>query len=415
MSEERMPLVRKDPGVAELNRVPGFDPVKLLLQILTEQNLKEPARTQMVLKIKKLWFRRTYPHGRIRVTAQEVTKQSARIQAEIYLDRADSAPVSNFIGSRNAENTPSGLFVQAAEFEAIDNALTDAGFGIQLCDVAKTFGEEAYTRSAAVSGSGVVDTPVTVGSTSPEHGSTTVTDAREDPASDQRRQARDQEQTGGTPAGAPPVESVSNTQGNNGPAPESCVETGNVKEKDSAGESSGDKRDFVQPMESGNKPGDGAPSDAGEDQKPPAEGRGETDKINPSLRQETPMTVQGEGQREPGGAAGFSASWENETTAGVTRTDAPAAGRTGPQETPGDQGQTIQKAAEETAEGELTIEQALQMVADVGSFRGKTLAEIADKRPTTLRWFFTTCPNSSEQLKKAAKLVFENLNQQKVA
>ena len=43
------------------------------------------------------------------------------------------------------------------------------------------------------------------------------------------------------------------------------------------------------------------------------------------------------------------------------------------------------------------------------------LAQIADRRPTTLRWYFTTCPDSSDQLKRAARLVFESLNLQRSA
>lgn len=63
----------------------------------------------------------------------------------------------------------------------------------------------------------------------------------------------------------------------------------------------------------------------------------------------------------------------------------------------------------------MTLEEARNMVADVGSCRGKTLAQIADRRPTTLRWYFTSCPDSSERLRQAARMVFESLNQQKTA
>ena len=71
--------------------------------------------------------------------------------------------------------------------------------------------------------------------------------------------------------------------------------------------------------------------------------------------------------------------------------------------------------SEDGADGEMTLEEARNMIADVGSCRGKTLAQIADRRPTTLRWYFTTCPDSSEQLKRAARLVFESLNLQRSA
>ena len=72
-------------------------------------------------------------------------------------------------------------------------------------------------------------------------------------------------------------------------------------------------------------------------------------------------------------------------------------------------------APEGVESDELTLEEARNVIADVGSCRGKTLAQIADRRPTTLRWYFTTCPDSSERLKKAARIVFESLNLQKTA
>ena len=146
MPEIKELLIRTNEPVAELNRVPGFDPVKLLQGALSSGKPAEGERIQLILKYKKLWFRLACPHGRIRVTALRLTEQMAIVQAEIFRDKDDEKPVSNFVASRTVHNTPGGLYIQAAEYEAVDNALTDAGFGIQLCDVCKTWGEEAYTN-----------------------------------------------------------------------------------------------------------------------------------------------------------------------------------------------------------------------------------------------------------------------------
>ena len=145
MPEVKELLIRTNEPVAALNRVPGFDPVKLLQGAISNGKQEEGERVQLILKYKKLWFRLACPHGRIRVTALRLTEQMAIIQAEIFRDKNDDKPVSNFVASRTVHNTPGGLYIQAAEYEAVDNALTDAGFGIQLCDVCKTWGEEAYT------------------------------------------------------------------------------------------------------------------------------------------------------------------------------------------------------------------------------------------------------------------------------
>ena len=75
----------------------------------------------------------------------------------------------------------------------------------------------------------------------------------------------------------------------------------------------------------------------------------------------------------------------------------------------------LQEIVAKLENGEETLEEAMNVIADVGSCRGKTLAQIADRRPTTLRWYFTTCPDSSEHLRKAARMVFESLNLQKSA
>lgn len=348
MSDERTLLIHRNPSVAALNHASRFDPVPPLLEILEDQKLKEPERTQMVLKFKKLWFRCVYPHGRIRVTAQEITAQSATIQAEIYLDHSDRTPVSNHIGSRNKENAPGGLFLQAAQYEAVDNALTDAGFGIQLCDVAGAFGQEAYSRPA------LTREPETSASGSADDAEQAKTDTVESKGRD-----------------------ISNKQVLH--KSEEC------------------------------KTAQAIPS--------PEEGDKRTDAWQSGLSGEASSAPPQEvGQKEP--AFTEMPSEQNsgdKETLRRNQTEAKDGGPADPKAVETGNPQASQEHTQSLKEGGLTLEQALQMVADVGSFHGKTLAEIADRRPTTLRWFFTTCPNSSEQLKEAARLVYESLNQQKIA
>ena len=76
---------------------------------------------------------------------RHLTEEIAIVEAEICRDRSDTAQVVNFVASCTAQDTPGGLYIQAAQYEAVDNDLTDAGFGIQLCNVCKTWGGgEAY-------------------------------------------------------------------------------------------------------------------------------------------------------------------------------------------------------------------------------------------------------------------------------
>lgn len=112
------------PVVSELNKVPGFDPLKFLRKTKDGWNLD--------LKIKKLWFRLKYPTGRIKLSTLKITDQLAIIEARVYLDKNDINPVSSFTSHKENKSTPGGLYIEAAQHSAIDEALSAAGFGIQF-------------------------------------------------------------------------------------------------------------------------------------------------------------------------------------------------------------------------------------------------------------------------------------------
>lgn len=113
------------PVVSELNKVQGFDPLKFLRK--TKQGGKN-----LDLKYKKLWFRLKYPAGRIKLSALKITDQLAIIEARVYFDKNDAQPRSSFIAQRDAKTTPGGLYIESAQHAAIDQALSDAGFGVQF-------------------------------------------------------------------------------------------------------------------------------------------------------------------------------------------------------------------------------------------------------------------------------------------
>ena len=349
MPEVKELLIQNNQCVAELNRVPGFDPVKLLQKVLPDGSTGEGGQAQLVLKYKKLWFR------------------------EIYRDKDDAKPVSNFVASRTVHNTPGGLYIQAAEYEAVDNALTDAGFGIQLCNVCKTWGEEAYVPTAKAD---------------PEE-ETELTAAAPVSDTDQEREVGRAVETD------PPSEPMEEVEPKE-PVPQADTDAGAGQEPHAAGPAAvaeatdADLADGTLSLEAG--------------------------------KDLVPEEMQGLKQREP--MCGDIV----ETTGKVQELEQPASDirpddtvqapvdqpqRTDPVEAAAEPpllADADSPAPETDGTGEMTLEEARNMIADVGSCRGKTLAQIADRRPTTLRWYFTTCPDSSEQLKKAARLVFESLN-----
>ena len=146
------------PVVSELNKVHGFDPLKFLRK--TKQGEKK-----LDLKYKKLWFRLKYPAGRIKLSALKITDQLAIIEARVYFDKNDAQPKSSFIAQRDAKTTPGGLYIESAQHAAIDQALSDAGFGVQftestpLSDTAST--AEAVEKQVETVKEAVITEPAT--------------------------------------------------------------------------------------------------------------------------------------------------------------------------------------------------------------------------------------------------------------
>ena len=112
------------PVVSELNRVKGFDPTRFL------RKTKEGPKLD--LSVKKLWFRMKYPNGRIKLSALKITDQLAIIEARVYFDKNDANHVSSFTAQTYKDTTPGGLYIEMAQHNAVDEALSSAGFGIQF-------------------------------------------------------------------------------------------------------------------------------------------------------------------------------------------------------------------------------------------------------------------------------------------
>ena len=110
--------------VSELNRVKGFDPLRFLKVT--------PEGPKLELKYKKIWFRLKYPQGRFKYSALKITDQLAIIEARVYFDKNDTEPKAVFTARSDKQTAPGGMYIEAAQYAAIDQALTDAGFGIQF-------------------------------------------------------------------------------------------------------------------------------------------------------------------------------------------------------------------------------------------------------------------------------------------
>lgn len=149
-NEQTAAMYETIPAVAELNKVPGFNPFKLLRRIISPENGEEMM--QLDLRYKKLWFRLANPKGRIRLNALRITEQLAIYEAQIFLERTDENPIGSFTSSCTKEDAPGGQYIQAAQQAAMDEALSDAGFGIQFADLNTGAGGSRYGSRIPLNG-----------------------------------------------------------------------------------------------------------------------------------------------------------------------------------------------------------------------------------------------------------------------
>ena len=110
----------------------GFDPMKLLRKAVSAISGEPVLRLE--LPYKKLWFRKSHPNGRIYVKPLQLNEKIAIYEAQVFLNRDDNVPFVSYTASVANEGTPDGSYAEKAQNEAVDNALSDAGFGIQIAD-----------------------------------------------------------------------------------------------------------------------------------------------------------------------------------------------------------------------------------------------------------------------------------------
>lgn len=151
-------LYTTNAAVASLNHVPGFDPLKFLRRTTSRKTGEDVMRLD--LRYKKLWFRLACPTGRLKLNALRITEKMAIFEAKVYRDREDAEPLSSYVANCTLDATPGGLYVEAAQEEALDTALSNAGFGIQFADVGSE--SEEYGSEVPVGAKAEVAKPVQV-------------------------------------------------------------------------------------------------------------------------------------------------------------------------------------------------------------------------------------------------------------
>ena len=126
-------MIHTVPAAAQLRKVSGFNPLKFLRQTTSEKTGKTVLKLD--LPYKRLWFRLACPNGRLLLNPLRITDQMAIFEAMVYMDRNDVEPLSRVTSTAAAAETPDGKYIESAQDSALNEALENAGFGIQLCDL----------------------------------------------------------------------------------------------------------------------------------------------------------------------------------------------------------------------------------------------------------------------------------------
>lgn len=312
-------LYTTNAAVAALNHVPGFDPLKFLRRTISRKTGENVMRLD--LRYKKLWFRLACPTGRLKLNALRITEKMAIFEAKVYRDREDAEPLSSYVANCTLDATPGGLYVEAAQEEALDTALSNAGFGIQFADVGSE--SEEYGSEVPVGVKAEIAKPVQVKTEVAKSVQTKTEDAEPVKKQPEAVKATSQE--------ADPLDAI---MADDMPVPEQV--TAEVVEKP--------KTVVLESVQSAQTPPEPTQNVIVLEQEPPAAAYTQSSPVEEIRRQ-------------------------------------------------------------------MTYEQAQNVIVDCGTCKGWTLAQVADRRPASLRWYVKGYQGENNILRAAAAIIWDSLQE----
>ena len=339
------------PAASELNKVPGFDPLKFLRR--TKDTLK------LDLPYQKLWFRMAHPNGRMSLTALRITEQMAIFEAKVFLDRSDAEPFSMSTAQQTTQDSRD--FVKAAQNEALSQALTDAGFGIQMISA----GAQADLVEKSI------ETPVKKAA-EPPAGPAACTAPPQEPHSAPQR--ADEPAEGKSPAS--PIKTPQRAF-----EAEKAATVTTAPSKESTASEAVEQHLPVEPE----RTFDPLPVGPSPKVEQPA------DEL-PVRGNVTELPVQHTEESEP--AAEPMQPEDDAAGAADTAVDTPSYTKDTPME------DILQV---------MTLEQAQQVIVDDGICKGMTIAQVAEKRPVNLRYYLIPGKSKNNMVRAAAQLVLDSL------
>lgn len=305
-------LYTTNAAVASLNHVPGFDPLKFLRRTTSRKTGEDVMRLD--LRYKKLWFRLACPMGRLKLNALRITEKMAIFEAKVYRDREDTEPLSSYVANCTLDATPGGLYVEAAQEEALDTALSNAGFGIQFADVGSE--SEEYGSEVPVGAKAEIAKPV---------------QTKVEVAEPVQKQPESVKATPQESAKTDPLDAI---MADDMPVPEQV--TAEVVEKP--------KTVVLESVQSAQTPPEPTQNVIVLEQEPPAAAYTQSSPVEEIRRQ-------------------------------------------------------------------MTYEQAQNVIVDCGTCKGWTLAQVADRRPASLRWYVKGYQGENNILRAAAAIIWDSLQE----
>ncbi len=364
------------PAASELHKVPGFDPMKHLHK---STNDKGESVMRMEPRYQRLWFRLACPKGRMLLNPLRITDQLAIFEAKVFFHKDDTDPASTFTSNKTAQETRN--YVRAAQDEAMTVALDNAGFGIQLCDM---------TTQPSSDGECPPPAQATGEKKPPAQSHVQVEPApmqEAPPAATVHKAAAPENAPAAQPkkTETPPAETVKAAAAEPAPEPTPTVQPAAASQT----------ADTVDPTS--------AAQPAPAHDPPPAQVERQesmdADKHEKSAESDGQQTAEVTVLNFP------TQEEETSTPAG----EAPNQPETTPQAAPS---YTDDMSVEEICKV-MTLEEAGAIVVPRGPNMGLTMAQIAERRPSSLRFFTTQYYECGNCQKAAATLLLQNLEEKK--
>lgn len=145
MNNKENAAVESTAQTRTLTKKVNFDPMQFAREVVTEAG----KALTLDLKHKKAWFRLACPKGGVVLNPLRVTDQMAIFEARLFADTDDRNPLASFTAIRKADKSTGGQYIHAAQEDALNEALENAGFSLRLFELAQAGQTQAGQEAPA--------------------------------------------------------------------------------------------------------------------------------------------------------------------------------------------------------------------------------------------------------------------------